>query len=216
MAQAERKRPLVHKIVVIGDAQSGKSSLLFRFIHRRFSPNIETTVLASFYSKILATGDRMNIWDTAGQERYRSMLPAYLKNIDLIIFVFDTTKMQSFASLRDYWLEWTENHATTGNRMDYSCVMIGNKTDLSQKREVTYEEAYAFATNHSMPYLETSVKNGNGVDEAWTTVVKLVTTGGVGGTQVEPVEPADSVNNTIKLETPSKTNRYFNCACTIV
>ena len=210
MAHVERRRPLVHKIVVIGDAQSGKSSLLFRFIHRRFSPNIETTVLASFYSKILATGDRINIWDTAGQERYRSMLPAYLKNIDLIIFVFDITRRQSFENLHAYWLEWAENHATAGNRVDYSCVLIGNKTDLS-RREVTHEEGLAFATEHDMQYHETSVKNGNGVDDAWTTVVKLVTAGSMQATT------QTDHTNTVTLSVPTNTTqRYFNCGCVIV
>jgi small GTP-binding protein len=167
------RRPQTYKVVVIGDAQSGKSSLLYRFVHRNFNTQSSSTVCASFYSKIIPSGHRVNMWDTAGQERYRSLLPMYLKNIDLIIYVYDTTSRKSFDHLQKYWVKWSKEHATScrvdisQNVLPYGSIMVGNKTDLSNMREVSEEEGEAYAKEMGIPFIETSVLRGTHVDKVW-------------------------------------------------
>jgi small GTP-binding protein len=172
------RRLHTYKIVVIGDAQSGKSSLLYRFVHRHFNPHSSSTVCAAFYSRIISSGHRVNMWDTAGQERFRSLLPMYLKNIDLIIYVYDTTSRRSFDHLKDYWVQWSKENATTsrldseGQQLPYGTIMVGNKTDLKSDREVSTEEGTEYAKMMNIPFIETSVLNGTHVDQVWKTIQK--------------------------------------------
>jgi small GTP-binding protein len=167
------KRLHTYKIVVIGDAQSGKSSLLYRFVHRHFNTHSSSTVCAAFYSKIISSGHRVNMWDTAGQERFRSILPMYLKNIDLIIYVYDTTCKKSFDHLKDYWVKWSKENATTsrvdgnGELLPYGTIMVGNKTDLTSVKQVSTEEGSEYAKKMGIPFVETSVLNGTHVDQVW-------------------------------------------------
>jgi len=178
-------RKKTYKIVVVGDAQSGKSSLLFRFVQRRFCTDLSSTVLAQFFSKTLPTGDRVNMWDTAGQERYRSLLPQYLKNIDLILFVYDITRSSSFKHLDEMWIEWSRNHATPGTKQDIASILVGNKTDLDvvnqftphSKRAVTTDEGKAFAAKVGMPFFEISVKDNKNIDELWGEIANSLMAG---------------------------------------
>lgn len=180
-------RSPAYKVVVIGDAQSGKSSLLFRFVHRRFNTFPETTVCCAFYSRILPSGQRVNMWDTAGQERYRALLPMYLKNIDLILYVYDTTNKNSFEHL-DFWMKWVDDNATAAKRDDnsttngvandtndcYSAILIGNKTDLIDRRVVSSIEGANLAKTLGIPFVETSCLKGQNVEEVWEIVTKLL------------------------------------------
>ena len=101
------------KMVVIGDAQIGKSSLLFRFVHHRFPKINNTTLGASFYCKHDSNhGVNINMWDTAGQERFRSILPIYLKNVNLVLFVYDITSRESFNHLKEYWIDFVKSKHT--------------------------------------------------------------------------------------------------------
>jgi small GTP-binding protein len=181
----DRKR--TYKIVVVGDAQSGKSSLLFRFVHRRFCIDNASTILAQFFSKTLPSGDRVNMWDTAGQERYRSLLPAYLKNIDLILYVYDITRKSSFQHLEEFWVDWSRDHATPGHKQEICAILVGNKLDLGvlsksnvqSKRMVSTEEGISFAAKMGMPFFEVSVKDNDNIDAIWSAISNLLVTGTV-------------------------------------
>jgi len=98
------------KLVTIGDAQVGKSSLLYRLVHKQM-PNINSaTIGAAFYCTELKNC-RLNMWDTAGQERFRSMVPVYLRDTDIIFFVYDMSDLKSFEHLRDYWVDFALTHS---------------------------------------------------------------------------------------------------------
>jgi GTPase SAR1 family protein len=100
----------VKKLVTIGDAQVGKSSLLYRLVHKQ-TPNINSaTIGAAFYCTELKN-HRLNMWDTAGQERFRSMVPVYLRDTDVILFVYDMSDIKSFEHLRDYWVDFALRHS---------------------------------------------------------------------------------------------------------
>lgn len=187
-------RTPAYKVVVVGDAQSGKSSLLFRFQWKKFNQYSSSTVVAAFYSKVLPTGQRINMWDTAGQERFHSMIPMYLKNVDLVLFVYDITRRNSFEHLKSYWIDFVQDNATGGHSNEfifdntnvnnghnhsrnYQGILIGNKTDLivsGSQRQVTTKEGVDLAKSLGIPFVETSALDGNGVEEVWTMVQKLL------------------------------------------
>lgn len=104
----------IRKLVTIGDAQVGKSSLIYRVTHNT-TPNITSaTIGAAFFCMNTKDGRfRLNMWDTAGQERFRSMVPVYLRDVHIIVFVYDITDVRSFEHLRDYWIDFALTHAKT-------------------------------------------------------------------------------------------------------
>jgi GTPase SAR1 family protein len=125
---------ITKKLVTIGDAQVGKSSLLYRLVHKQ-TPNINSaTIGAAFYCTELKNC-RLNMWDTAGQERFRSMVPVYLRDTDIILFVYDISDMKSFQHLRDYWVDFALRHAYKDGHQKYNHTM-----SLPQlpKRSISY------------------------------------------------------------------------------
>lgn len=181
------------KMIVIGDAQIGKSSLLFRFVHHRFPKISNTTLGASFYCKHDPSHNiNINMWDTAGQERFRSIIPIYLKNINLVLFVYDITSRESFNHLKEYWIDFVKSHHDIQenrrnvimNQTDesgdsfgcedennyYSAILVGNKSDLKNRRAITVEESQAFADQLGIPFIETSALKGTNISELWSMI----------------------------------------------
>lgn len=94
----------MYKVVLIGDCNVGKTSLLLRFSDNIFNENPFSTIGVDFKIKTLKVDDKiikMQIWDTAGQERYRSISQAYFRNTHGCIAVYDITNRESFESLKE-------------------------------------------------------------------------------------------------------------------
>lgn len=150
------------KIILIGDPSVGKSSILTRYINKTFTDNMKPTIGVEHYSKeipIQKTKITLSIWDTAGQERYRGLTSAYYKETKCIVLVFDITNRQSFDRLYT-WKEEIENYTDK----DLLTVVIGNKSDLQEKRKVNKEEIEGFVKKFRYFYMETSAlenKDGN-------------------------------------------------------
>jgi len=108
-------------------------------------------------------------WDTAGQERFRVIASSYYRGAHGIIVVYDITDAETFANVKQ-WLGEIEKHGTDGVKT----LLVGNKSDLEEKRAVPYEEAKAFADEHGMPFLETSAKDDEGVEEAFMEMAKQI------------------------------------------
>jgi Ras-related protein Rab-11A len=129
---------LIFKVVLIGDSGVGKSNILTRYLKDEFSLNTKTTVGVEFGTKQIAVDDikiKAQIWDTAGQERYRSITNAYYKGSKGALLVYDITKRNTFENV-DRWLEEFKKNCDP----DISIILIGNKCDLENDREVTVEE----------------------------------------------------------------------------
>ncbi|KAH9981739.1 ras-domain-containing protein [Russula compacta] len=149
------------KIVLLGDQSVGKTSLITRFMYDTFDNTYQATIGIDFLSKTLYLDDRtvrLQLWDTAGQERFRSLIPSYIRDSTVAIVVFDITNRQSFLSTTK-WIE--DVRSERGN--DVMVVLVGNKADLSDKRQVTLEEATAKAQNLNIMFMETSAKAGHNV-----------------------------------------------------
>ncbi|ESK92983.1 gtp-binding protein ryh1 [Moniliophthora roreri MCA 2997] len=149
------------KIVLLGDQSVGKTSLITRFMYDTFDNTYQATIGIDFLSKTMYLEDRtvrLQLWDTAGQERFRSLIPSYIRDSSVAIVVFDITNRQSFLSTTK-WID--DVRSERGN--DVIIVLVGNKADLSDKRQVTLEEATATATGLNIMFMETSAKAGHNV-----------------------------------------------------
>ncbi|KAK0457683.1 ras family-domain-containing protein [Desarmillaria tabescens] len=149
------------KIVLLGDQSVGKTSLITRFMYDTFDNTYQATIGIDFLSKTMYLEDRtvrLQLWDTAGQERFRSLIPSYIRDSSVAIVVFDITNRQSFLSTTK-WIDDVRSERGS----DVIIVLVGNKADLSDKRQVTLEEATAKATQLDILFMETSAKAGHNV-----------------------------------------------------
>lgn len=158
-----------HKIVFLGDVCVGKTSLINRFIYDSFDNNYNSTVGIDFLCKTVSTENktyRLQLWDTAGQERFRSLLPNYIRNSSVAVIVFDVTQAESFSQLE----KWV-NEVKTERSNCMSILVVGNKIDKQDERQVTREEAACMAEELGSLYLETSAKTRENIEELIHTVV---------------------------------------------
>jgi small GTP-binding protein len=152
------------KTVVVGDSNVGKTSVLCRYVNGRFIGQITPTLGVEFFSKVVDTQKHsveLQLWDTAGQELFRSVTRGYYRGAVGALVVFDLTKRESFAGLAQ-WIG--DLRATT--RADIVLVLLGNKCDLADRREVTRFEAEDFAKRMGIEFFETSAKTGENIEDA--------------------------------------------------
>ena len=160
------------KYIIIGDAAVGKSNLLLRFAQNDFKSEYQLTIGVEFGAKNIEIDNkkyRLQIWDTAGQENYRSITRAYYKNSVCAILVYDITNRDSFEHISS-WIEDCLNQSPKTVFM----VLVGNKSDLDDKRKVTTEEGEIMAKNHNLIFFETSAKNGDNVDKIFEESAKEI------------------------------------------
>ncbi|MFX1566698.1 MAG: Rab family GTPase [Promethearchaeota archaeon] len=143
------------KVVVVGDAAVGKTSLIVRYVKGVFNPSYIITLGVNFFIQDINIGDktlRLQIWDTAGQERFGPVRQKYYKGARGAVLVFDLAKPDSFDRL-DFWAK--EVKQACG---DIPLVFVGNKADL--RPAVTSEQIQNFAAGYHLSYIETSAKTG--------------------------------------------------------
>jgi Ras-related protein Rab-5C len=171
-APSQQRNQIHFKCVLLGNSGVGKSCLTLRFVRDEYSEGQETTIGAAFLTKNVFLEDanvRIEIWDTAGQERYRSIAPMYYRQAQAGIIVFDITSRDSFDGSKS----WVKELQRKGER-DTVLALVGNKTDLKDKRKVDSDEAREFARENNMLYFETSAKEGTGVEKVFQEVAKKV------------------------------------------
>ena len=159
--------PLTHRVVLIGDSQVGKTSLIHRFVRNTYEKQQKNTVGAVFHTyEEEVNGQKviMQIWDTAGQEKYRSLGPIYYRNASAGVAVFDITNVDSLNGLQQ-WIDDFKRH--TDNPLLF---VVGNKTDLRQDNSVTDEQAKEFADKNGANLFLTSAKEGTNVKELFKSV----------------------------------------------
>ena len=160
------------KFIIIGDAAVGKSNLLVRYTSGQFKEEYQLTIGVEFGSNNVIIGDntyRIQIWDTAGQENFRSITRSYYKNTACAIIVYEISNKKSFENISS-WIEECKNTAPKSILM----VLVGNKCDLEDNREVTEEEGREFAEKNGMLFFETSAKTGKNVEELFKESVKVI------------------------------------------
>jgi Ras-related protein Rab-6A len=152
-----------YKLVFLGNQSVGKTSIITRFMYDTFDNNYLATIGIDFLSKTLHVNDRtirLQLWDTAGQERFRSLIPSYIRDSSVAIIVYDITNRDSFTNLNK-WYDDVRNERGS----EVIIVIVGNKTDLKNKRQVSVEEAEAKAKELDCMFIETSAMLGLNIKE---------------------------------------------------
>ena len=166
-----------YKIIFVGDAGVGKTTIINRINDNEFQSAYDATIGVDFWpKKINFRGNEitLQIWDTAGQERYRGLIPSYVRNSSIVFIVFDITNRKTFESIPK-WIELIKSIEKN------ILVLIGNKEDLKDKREVEEKEGEDLAKENEMSYFELSAKRDNNNDIKkifFNTVIELPTFSG--------------------------------------
>jgi Ras-related protein Rab-2A len=153
------------KYIIIGDTGVGKSCLLLQFTDKRFQPVHDLTIGVEFGARMVQIDNRqikLQIWDTAGQESFRSITRSYYRGAAGALLVYDITRRETFNHLTR-WLEEARQNAN----QSMVIMLIGNKSDLDHRRQVSKEEGEKFAKEHGLIFLETSAKTAANVEEAF-------------------------------------------------
>mmetsp|Transcript_2600 Transcript_2600/g.4007 ORF Transcript_2600/g.4007 Transcript_2600/m.4007 type:complete len:227 (-) Transcript_2600:56-736(-) len=153
------------KILLIGNSGVGKSALIMRFADDIFHSSFASTIGVDFKLRTVELNGqkiKLQIWDTAGQERFKTVTNAYFRGSHGIILVYDITKESSFAALDDWLME-------LGKSAPSNCLklIIGNKCDLAEDREVSHEVVQEYAEKHGIHFFETSAKDTTNVNQAF-------------------------------------------------
>ncbi|XP_065852878.1 ras-related protein RABA5a [Euphorbia lathyris] len=168
----EKTEDYLFKVVLIGDSAVGKSNLLSRFARNEFYPNSKSTIGVEFQTQKLDINGKevkAQIWDTAGQERFRAVTSAYYRGAVGALLVYDISRRQTFESVGK-WL----NELHTHSDMNVVTILIGNKSDLNDVREVPTGEGKALAEAQGLFFMETSALDSSNVSLAFQTVVKEI------------------------------------------
>lgn len=154
---------LLYKVLIIGDSSVGKSCLLLQFSDQTFSDNYVSTIGVDFKIRTIDVNGRqikLQIWDTAGQERFQSITANYYHGSHAIAIVYDITSRQSFENVRK-WISEVDRLATP----QVCKLLVGNKADLADKREVSKQEGQSLADGLGIPFMETSAKTAYNVKD---------------------------------------------------
>ncbi|EUC49418.1 hypothetical protein COCMIDRAFT_84654 [Bipolaris oryzae ATCC 44560] len=199
-ASAQPKPSSSVKLVLLGEAAVGKSSLVMRFVNNDFQENKEPTIGAAFLTQKCNLPSRtikFEIWDTAGQERFASLAPMYYRNAQAALVVYDITKPSSLTKAQ-HWVAELHRQASPG----IVIALVGNKFDLAtagdedrpedadaapaaegeeeqaqddqDSRRVPSKTAKAYADEESLLFFETSAKTGHNVAEVFTAIANAI------------------------------------------
>ena len=163
---------MIFKLIIIGDSTTGKTNILSKYLNNKFDRDSKSTIgmeLGNKSFKIKNDTVNCQIWDTAGQERYRSMTKAYYQGALGAFIVYDITRRNTFENVEN-WM----NDLRKCSDKKVTIILLGNKNDLENEREVKTEEGEMFAKNNDMAFMETSALNGTNIDIAFKSLVEEV------------------------------------------
>ncbi|OHE94057.1 Ras family protein [Colletotrichum orchidophilum] len=187
------------KLVFLGEQSVGKTSLITRFMYDSFDNMYQATIGIDFLSKASL---RLQLWDTAGQERFRSLIPSYIRDSSVAVVVYDISNAKSFQNTKK-WID--DVRAERGN--DVIIVLVGNKTDLNDKREVTTQQGEEEAKKNNLMFVETSAKLGHNVKTLFKRIAQALP--GMEGTDAA----AQASSQMIDVKTTPAQSSQEGCAC---
>jgi len=166
------------RVILIGDSGVGKSSLLRCFTDGSFFEVSDPTVGVDFFARVLKVADgtpiKLQLWDTAGHERFRSITKSYYRNSVGCLLVYDVCNRESFTHIPT-WMNEAKKHIEPHKAV---FIVVGCKRDIASEnaknREVSEDEARAFAHFNNLPYVETSSKTGLNVEDAFAILTQAI------------------------------------------
>ncbi|XP_005173304.1 ras-related protein Rab-41 isoform X3 [Danio rerio] len=194
------------KLVFLGEQSVGKTSLITRFMYDSFDNTYQATIGIDFLSKTMYLEDRtirLQLWDTAGQERFRSLIPSYIRDSAAAVVVYDIANLNSFQQTS----KWIDD-VRTERGSDVIIMLVGNKTDLGDKRQITTEEGEQRAKELNVMFIETSAKTGYNVKQLFRRVAAALP-----GMDSTPEKSKEDMID-IKLEKPPELPvTESSCSC---
>ena len=163
---------LLFKLILIGDSYVGKSNILLKYLKNQFNENSKTTVDVEFDTKNIIINNKrikIQIWDTAGQERYRSITSAYYKGAKGALIVYDITRKNTFDNID----KWITDLKLNGDK-NICIIILGNKSDLIDKREINKNDGIKKAEMYKTAFLETSALNGDNISKAFDELIEQI------------------------------------------
>lgn len=158
-----------YKLVFVGDVEVGKTSVIGRYVYGVFNDTYNNTIGIDFLSKSLrleGRAIRLQLWDTAGQERFRSLIPSYIRDSSAVMIVYDITNRASFTNTST-WIQ----HVRDQQGSNGTLVLVGNKVDLAERRQVTTREGEEMAKEAGTLFFEVSAKLGTNIEELFQKLV---------------------------------------------
>jgi len=199
----DKPRENLWKVVVNGNAGAGKTSMLVQFVEGSFegsrtSVTIQGEFLVKELKKFENTGKdvRLQIFDTAGQEKFRTITSSYYRGAMGAILVFDIANKASFDALGG-WFEDINHYLP-----EVPKIVVGNKSDLEKTRAISTNEGQEFAKKVNAPYFETSAKTGDGVNEVFFAITRMM--------NEEEVKLEKSRNRGMRIQ-PQPTGKKARC-----
>jgi len=162
-----------YKIVILGDHNTGKTTLAHRFLTNEFSEEISMTLGVEFQTKVVEIGNeriKLQIWDFAGEERFRFLLPSYIKGTSGGIFMYDITNYASLAHVNEWF-------SIVQNELSYKIpiIIVGGKSDLFHHKEVSTKKAMELVRSKNADgFIECSSKTGENVNKVFNLLTKLI------------------------------------------
>jgi len=167
-------REFVFKIVIIGDAAVGKTSLINQFVEGSFQEDYKPTLGANIVRKDVNLDNarvRLIMWDLAGQEKYRVVRSMYFQGCQGALLVYDVTRYNTLESINNKWLKDYKKHV----KKKGAFILIGNKTDLQDQIAVPTEKGKELATKiKASDFIETSAKLGENIEDAFSLLVNQI------------------------------------------
>jgi len=168
----EENFDILYKIVIIGDSGVGKSNILSRYVRDEFSIDTKATVGVEFGSKILTLNNqqiKIQIWDTAGQEKYKSVSSIYYKGAKGALLVYDISRKETFNNI-NRWINEIKNNSDE----NINILLIGNKCDLEEARQISQEEAFQKAKEINAGFLEVSALQAVNIEKAFMYLIQQI------------------------------------------
>ena len=192
----EGKSKNIYKVILVGEANVGKSSIIYNYTTGKFRQNTLNTITNSFSNKTITIYNKelaFEIWDTAGQEKYRSFTRICYKNVDAVIFVYDVTSSNSFNQIKEYWYNDVMNNISKNP----ICALAANKCDLFDREEVNEEEGRNYAKEYNLIFNKTSAYSSVGIEELFIEIANKL---------LEIENKESNTDNSIKLDKQNHRN----------
>ena len=164
------KKEFLYKILILGDSSVGKTCFLTRYADNTFQEVHMSTIGIDYKLKNVKMEDgkivKLQIWDTAGQDRFRSITKNYYKGANGIVVIFSVTDKKTFGNVKS-WIHQIK--AEVDEKV--TIILVGNKIDDEENREVTKEEGEEIAKNFGLDFFECSAKTGENINSTFNELV---------------------------------------------
>jgi len=165
----EKEYDYLFKVLFVGDSGVGKTQIINKFVENNFLENCVSTIGVDFKIKEVEFKNKkikLQLWDTAGQERFRAIIQNYYKSANLIAFVYAINNRNSFNSIPK-WVDEVKKQTDKNTKF----LLVGNKCDLEEERQVSREEAEKYAEDNGIKFFEVSAKTRKGINDMFKYII---------------------------------------------